>query len=533
MLTAKPYRFCCWAAAICLLLIAGCLPGCSSGQMAQPKKPPRTATAAERGRIEHHFLRGSTFQMQGEFHRAIGEFQRVLRVDAAYGPALAAIARCWQRLGHPDSALQYAAAAAQANPEYLPSRQHYAELLATNGEFDSAAAQCQFILARQPYNTNAHYMIAVIMQGRDPAQAISHYEFLRRTTEDDYDLLLNLAELYLNTSQFANAASTLGDAVELAPGDPDVYVMLIDAYRRDSDWSGMMDVVELATNRIGDSASVEEFFLDRLSDFTDNRDAGLSIGAAQREYGLRLATAAASRSASWRVKLHAGIVLHAADSSLLRADTLARQGLSSKECTPLEWEAVADEWIARGGAVRALRVLLPAGWRLPKNSTIPLTLGQLYSEADRPDSAEWYTRLATTLFPGDADGWSQLGELLEQQGRLNETYQAWDRVIEYESDDLPTLCRYAVSLADHSIRLDDALRMAQLALRLNDSLAICHDAVGWVLFKMDQPQQALPHLERAAEMGPALPIIFQHLAEAYQSLGYPEKARVAWEKAER
>lgn len=481
--------------------------------------------------MEYHFLRGSTFQMQGEFHRAIGEFQRVLRVDTANGPTLAALARCWQRLGHPDSAVRYAAAAVRANPEYLPSRQQYAELLATNGEFDSAVAQCRFILERQPYNTNAHYMIAVIMQGRNPAEAITHYEFLRRTTEDDYDLLLNLSELYLSTSQFAAAASTLCDAAELAPGDPDVYALLIDAYQRDSAWSRMSQVVELATSRIGDSASVEEFFLDRLSDFTESRDAGAQIGGAQREYGLRLATSAANRSASWRVKLYSGIALHAVDSVLLRADTLARQGLSSKECTPLEWEAVADEWIAHGGALRALRVLLPAGWRLPKHSTIPLKLGQLYAEADRPDSAEWYTRLATTMFPGDADGWSQLGELLEQQGRLSEAYGAWDRALEHENDDLPTLCRYAVSLADHSTRLDDALRMAQLALRLNDSLSICHDAVGWVLVRMDNPQQALPYLERAAEMDPTAPATFQHLAHLYEALGYPEKARVAWEKA--
>ena len=135
------------------------------------------------------------------------------------------------------------------------------------------------------------------------------------------------------------------------------------------------------------------------------------------------------------------------------------------------------------------------------------------------------------MFPGDADGWSQLGELLEQQGRLSEAYAAWERVLEHENDDLPTLCRYAVSLADHSTRLDDALRMAQLALRLNDSLSICHDAVGWVLVRMDNPQQALPYLERAAEMDPTAPATFQHLAHLYEALGYPEKARVAWEKA--
>lgn len=526
MIIPKRYRpYCCWIVLAYLLLLAAC----SSGRKVQQKEQVSVAASVERGRIEHHFLRGSVFQMQGEYHRAIGEFQRVLRIDRTNGPAHAAITRCWQRLNRADSALRYAAAAVQVNPEHLPSRQQYAELLATAGLFDSAAAQCQVILSRQPYDPNAHYMIAVIMQGRDPAQAISHYEFLRRTTEDDYDLLLNLAELYLNTSQFANAASTLRDAVELAPNDPDVYALLIDAYRRDSAWSKMIDVVELAANRIGDSASVEEFFLDRLSAFVNNADRAISHD--QRQYGLRLANTAANQAVSWRMKLYAGIALHAADSSALRADTLVKQGLSSNDCTPQEWETVVDEWAEHGDAIRALRVLLPAGWRLPKNSSIPLTLGALYGEVNRLDSAEWYTRLAITMFPGDAEGWGQLGGLFEKQGRLSEAYSAWDQVLQYEHDDLATLCRYAVSLADHSTRLDDALRMAQLALRLNDSLAICHDAVGWVFFKMDDPQQALPYLERAAAMEPASPITFQHLGQLYEALGYPDKARAAWEKA--
>lgn len=526
MIRPKLYRsYCSCIVLLSLLLLAAC----SSGRKVQQKEQVHVATSVERDRVEHHFLRGSVFQMQGEYHRAIGEFQRVLRIDRANGPANAAIARCWQRLNRADSALRYAAASVQVNPEHLPSRQQYAELLATTGLFDSAAAQCQVILSQQPYDANAHYMIAVIMQERDPAQAISHYEFLRRTTEDDYDLLLNLAELYLNTSQFANAASTLRDAVELAPSDPDVYALLIDAYGRDSAWSKMMEVVELAANRVGDSASVEEFFLNRLAAFIDNTDQAISHE--QRQYGLRLGNTAANTSVSWRMKLYAGIALHRADSTTLRADTLVKQGLSNESCTIQEWETVADEWTTRGEANRALRVLLPSGWRFPKNSAIPLTLGTLYGKANRPDSAEWYTRTAIAMFPGDAEGWGQLGELLEKQGRLSEAYSAWDQVLQYEHDDLVTLCRYAVSLADHSTRLDDALRMAQLALRLNDSLAICHDAVGWVFFKMDDPQQALPYLERAAAMEPASPITFQHLGQLYEALGYPDKARAAWEKA--
>ncbi|MCE7934758.1 MAG: tetratricopeptide repeat protein [Chlorobi bacterium CHB2] len=526
MRTPKRYfARCGWATALCLLLLAACAPV----RKIPPREPARGALPPERGRIEYHFLRGSVFQMQGEFQRAIGEFQRVLRVDTANGPANAAIARCWQRLRRADSALPYAAAAVRATPEHLPSRQQYAELLATAGLFDSAVAQCRFIILRKPYDPNAHYMIAVIMEGRDPAEAISHFEFLRRTTEDDYDLLLNLAELYINTSQFANAASTLRDAVELSPNDPDVYALLVDAYGRDSAWSKIPEVIELAANRIGDSASVEEFFLDHLTEFLD--DAQLPISPQQRQYGAQLATIAANRSVSWRMSLYAGITLHAADPAALRADTLAKQGLSNRECTQQEWELVAEEWSQQAEPLRALQVLLPSGWRLRSVPAIPLTLGKLYGKLHQPDSAEWYTRLAIAAFPGDAEGWAQLGELLEQQGRHTEACAAWDQVLRREPDDLVTLCRYAVSLADRSARLDDALRMAQLALRLNDSFPICHDAVGWTLLKMGEPHQALPYLERAAENGPPSPEIFRHLAEAYESLGNPDKARAAWEKA--
>jgi tetratricopeptide (TPR) repeat protein len=58
------------------------------------------------------------------------------------------------------------------------------------------------------------------------------------------------------------------------------------------------------------------------------------------------------------------------------------------------------------------------------------------------------------------------------------------------------------------------------------------DSLGWVLFKLNQPQQALPQLLKAIQYTPeADPTVLDHLGEVYLALHQPDKAIEAWKKS--
>ncbi len=57
------------------------------------------------------------------------------------------------------------------------------------------------------------------------------------------------------------------------------------------------------------------------------------------------------------------------------------------------------------------------------------------------------------------------------------------------------------------------------------------DSLGWVLFQLGRPAEALPHLERAASLVGDDPTVFEHLADVLIALGRPQEARPYLEQA--
>ena len=63
-------------------------------------------------------------------------------------------------------------------------------------------------------------------------------------------------------------------------------------------------------------------------------------------------------------------------------------------------------------------------------------------------------------------------------------------------------------------------------LRPNDGYIV--DSLGWVLYRLDRPDEAVGHLERAVELRPEDPVINDHLGDAYWAVGRQREARFQW-----
>jgi Flp pilus assembly protein TadD len=57
------------------------------------------------------------------------------------------------------------------------------------------------------------------------------------------------------------------------------------------------------------------------------------------------------------------------------------------------------------------------------------------------------------------------------------------------------------------------------------------DSLGWVHFKLGNPQKAVGYLERATELEPSDPEITGHLGDVYWVLGRYDEARFKWRLA--
>jgi tetratricopeptide (TPR) repeat protein len=89
----------------------------------------------------------------------------------------------------------------------------------------------------------------------------------------------------------------------------------------------------------------------------------------------------------------------------------------------------------------------------------------------------------------------------------------------------------AFSWAESGTHLAEALALSKRAVQLDRRNGAIMDTLGWVYFKEDEVNDALPYLQRAVIMTNNDPVVLQHLGDAWSKLGRAREAVAAWRLA--
>ena len=100
-----------------------------------------------------------------------------------------------------------------------------------------------------------------------------------------------------------------------------------------------------------------------------------------------------------------------------------------------------------------------------------------------------------------------------------------------DPDHAPALNFLGYSLAERSLRLDEALALIQRALTLDGSNGAYLDSLGWVYYQMGRYLEARDPLERAAREYPHDGTVLEHLGDLYMKIGEVDMALAAWGRA--
>ena len=85
------------------------------------------------------------------------------------------------------------------------------------------------------------------------------------------------------------------------------------------------------------------------------------------------------------------------------------------------------------------------------------------------------------------------------------------------------------TLADQDRQLEEAHGLIAAALAQTPDSAAVLDSMGWVLFRQGRPAEALPHLQRARQLGDDAELDL-HLGEVQWVLGDQAAARKTWQE---
>ncbi|WP_444677255.1 tetratricopeptide repeat protein [Halomonas sp. E19] len=117
-------------------------------------------------------------------------------------------------------------------------------------------------------------------------------------------------------------------------------------------------------------------------------------------------------------------------------------------------------------------------------------------------------------------------------GNLDAMERDLGRIIEANPDNAAALNALGYTLADLNIeeRLEEARELIERAHELEPGSAAIMDSLGWVYYRLGDPERALPWLERAYAAMPDQEIA-AHLAEVLWVLERHEQARLLIEEA--
>jgi tetratricopeptide (TPR) repeat protein len=162
-------------------------------------------------------------------------------------------------------------------------------------------------------------------------------------------------------------------------------------------------------------------------------------------------------------------------------------------------------------------------------------LAQLLARTGRSDEALGTYEQALAAQPESAALNLIVGILHEGAGRPESAIERYEKAIEVDPGLGVAKNNLAYLLAERGQDLDRALDLAQEAKSLLPENPNAADTLGWVLYKKSIPSAAIGYLKEAEggmrSEDPALGVVRQHLALAYEANGDAGRAREVVERA--
>ncbi len=126
----------------------------------------------------------------------------------------------------------------------------------------------------------------------------------------------------------------------------------------------------------------------------------------------------------------------------------------------------------------------------------------------------------------------QVGSMLERAGRIEESVAALEHSLALQPDYDEALNHLGYMWAERGENLQLAKDMIERAVKAEPENPAYLDSLGWVLFQLKKPAEALPPLEKAVGlMKEPDATVLDHLGDVLNALGRTAEAKAAWQRS--
>jgi tetratricopeptide (TPR) repeat protein len=547
-----------------LLTLPGLVPETEARQVRQ-EAPTRELTAEDRAKGRSLFMRGITeFELENYDEAIVLLSEAIQFMDPGSGINFS-LSEAYFKTGDLINAAHFAAEAVRLEPENKWYRIHLVDIYRSAGRNQATLDELEKTLEYHPNDLDVLYMLAQeqanqgqhlrsnetynsIQQRTGPEfnllyqkyrnfyalrmrdSTITTLEQMRALEPDNMATLKALSQLYLEDDNRDAAIGVLEDALDRNPRDPETILALSDIHATENEWGEVSELLETLVGdeliRVEIKAEVVQYMVGRYQG--DRGNETLQTGAARLvdmlttlhpDYGLGHALAADF------------YILSGDDEKTIRALDNTTRLMPENE---MAWQRRVQILFSAGHYDEAIRAGKEADELVPDDVLILFFTGLAYSMSDRKQEAlEWLERAADVPARRDlrSDIHGTIGDTYSALDNWPEAEKAYERALEYNSENDVALNNYAYYLSVRNLRLEDAREMSKRALEMRPDNPAFLDTLGWIYFKMGDYQKAYEYISASIDTGSASPTVMEHMGDVYEKLGNMEEARSWWQKS--
>jgi tetratricopeptide (TPR) repeat protein len=549
----------CWLVILpcVMLLLSGCSGTKETASQAPPAQAPPSVPDALHEAAVRHFIEGSVNESKGEYAQAALEYQEALRYEKDHAIYFA-LGKCYAALNKPSLAIESIKEAVRLSPRTLEYKRLLADVQAGAFDFEGAVASYNDVIRQDSSSIESWYNLARIEQGRRPLKALELYEAMVARFGDQWDVLLQMAEIANKLGRFDRAADALERMTNLDPGNTalrhTLAQTLVRAGRADSALAVYGEILESDSTDLAARAESAGIWLGKkeygragklfgeiLAQDSVTVDVKLHIGQMYFEQAGKDSTLIpAARKIfegirdeakdDWRPYWFLGAIAAqqkddaGAASNFTRVTKLAPQNSDA-------WVLLSEIFLQKNDFAGALPVLEAAVRVVPDDYRVNFFLGICYGRTNRnPDAARVLER-AHELNPKDVDIIGQLAMTYDALGNHDESDSLYEQGLRLDAKNHLLLNNYAYSLSERGISLERARRMASTALEVQPDNSSYLDTMGWIYYQLGEYAKAETYVAKAVANGEASAVVLEHLGDIYEKLDDPVRALEQWKMA--
>ena len=453
-------------------------------------------------------------------------------------------------------------------PEKYDENRQYANAIAQIGNWDEAVRVLESLIKEYPNKTELYPTLAncYAHQGKFD-QAIAAIDSLEKADGMTVMTTTAKATFYYNLRDTAAMIACGHDLIKESPRSTESYAMMGNIfaqsdmadsafvyYRRaleiDPDYGYANLQMANLYNSLGDSTNYEKEITATLLNKTIEVDTKVEILSGYIRNCIQQGDSSARVDNMFRTILNqhpheAQLRTLFCDYLLFKKDyaNAAEQLSYALDIDPSDastWERLIWIYLIGDNAPKAIETGLKAIGYMPDELPLYQALGSAYfNEKDYPNAIATLDTLLVrnrdVQIVDDASIYSTLGDAYQQIGDSAKTVESYEKALKLDPGLPLALNNYAYYLLINvPSRLDDGVKMAEMAVAAEPDNASYLDTFAWAMFLKRDYKTALEYIEKASEKTDKDdPALLEHYGDILFMLGKPVEALEKWKEAQK